>query len=46
MINKQKIFVLDTNVILHDSSCLHQFDEHDIIVPIPVLEELDHFKKG
>ncbi|HEY5653354.1 MAG TPA: PhoH family protein [Pontiella sp.] len=41
-----KIFVLDTNVILHDSSCIHQFGEHDIILPITVLEELDHFKKG
>ena len=41
-----KLFVLDTNVILHDSSCLYQFDKHDIVVPIPVLEELDQFKKG
>jgi len=43
---KKKIFVLDTNVILHDSSCIHQFGEHDIVIPIPVLEELDNFKKG
>ncbi|WP_372795742.1 PhoH family protein [Pontiella sp.] len=43
---KQKIFVLDTNVILHDSSCIHQFGEHNIVIPITVLEELDHFKKG
>ncbi len=42
----KKTFVLDTNVILHDSSCIHQFDEHDIVIPIPVLEELDNFKKG
>lgn len=41
-----KIFVLDTNVILHDSKCIHQFQENDIVVPITVLEELDHFKKG
>ncbi|MFW6151383.1 MAG: PhoH family protein [Verrucomicrobiota bacterium] len=41
-----KIFILDTNVILHDSSCVDQFDEHDISMPIVVLEELDHFKKG
>jgi PhoH-like ATPase len=41
-----KVFVLDTNVILHDSSCLYQFDEHDIIIPITVIEELDRFKKG
>jgi len=43
---KKKVFVLDTNVILHDSSCLHHFEEHDIVVPIVVLEELDQFKKG
>jgi PhoH-like ATPase len=41
-----KIFVLDTNVILHDSSCIHQFGEHNIVIPITVLEELDSFKKG
>jgi PhoH-like ATPase len=44
--NQKKIFVLDTNVILHDSSCIHQFGEHDIVIPITVLEELDNFKKG
>jgi len=43
---RKKIFVLDTNVILHDSSCISQFGEHDVVVPIPVLEELDQFKKG
>lgn len=42
----KKLFVLDTNVILHDSSCIHQFDEHDISIPITVIEELDRFKKG
>lgn len=42
----EKTFVLDTNVILHDSSCIRHFEEHDIVVPIAVLEELDHFKKG
>ena len=42
----RKIFVLDTNVILHDSACMHQFDEHDVVVPISVIEELDRFKKG
>jgi len=41
-----KIFVLDTNVILHDSSCINHFQEHDVVVPITVLEELDHFKTG
>ena len=43
---KQKLFILDTNVILHDSGCIYQFQEHDIIIPITVLEELDNFKKG
>lgn len=42
----RKTFVLDTNVILHDSSCLTQFKQHTIVIPISVLEELDHFKKG
>jgi PhoH-like ATPase len=42
----RKLFVLDTNVILHDSSCLHKFQEHDVVVPVTVLEELDQFKKG
>lgn len=43
---KTKIFVLDTNVILHDSSCIRHFAEHDIVIPITVIEELDKFKKG
>jgi len=43
---QKKVFILDTNVILHDSSCLYNFQEHDIIIPITVLEELDGFKKG
>ncbi len=42
----KKNFVLDTNVILHDYKCLHNFEENDVYVPIVVLEELDHFKKG
>jgi PhoH-like ATPase len=41
-----KLFVLDTNVILHDAACIHNFEENDIAVPITVLEELDRFKKG
>ena len=43
---QKKIFILDTNVILHDSACLYHFEEHDITIPITVLEELDNFKKG
>ena len=42
----KKIFVLDTNVILHDSSCINQFKDNDIYIPITVIEELDKFKKG
>ncbi len=41
-----KIFVIDTNVILHDANCIKNFKEHDVVVPIVVLEELDRFKKG
>lgn len=43
---KKKTFVLDTNVILHDHACINNFQENDIVIPITVLEELDHFKKG
>ncbi len=46
MPRKNKIFILDTNVILHDSSCIHQFEQNDIVIPIAVLEELDNFKIG
>src|SRR5690606_30736366 len=41
-----KVFVLDTNVILHDPGCIWSFEEHDVALPITVLEELDRFKKG
>ncbi len=43
---KKKIFVLDTNVILHDYKCIYNFDEHDVVIPITVLEEIDNFKRG
>ena len=43
---KTKIFLLDTNVILHDFRCIYQFEDNDIVLPIVVLEELDRFKKG
>lgn len=42
----KKIFVLDTSVILYDSDAIKNFEEHDIAIPIQVLEELDDFKKG
>ena len=41
-----KLFVLDTNVILHDARCIQSFREHDVAIPITVLEELDRFKRG
>lgn len=43
---KTKIFVLDTNVILHDHTCIYKFEDNDIVIPITVLEELDKFKRG
>lgn len=42
----KKIFVLDTSVIIYDHTALKNFKEHDVVVPITVLEELDNFKKG
>jgi len=42
----KKIFILDTNVLLHDYKCIYNFQENDIVIPITVLEELDRFKKG
>src|SRR3989337_1581603 len=41
-----KLFVLDTNVLMHDPTSLFRFAEHDIFIPIMTLEELDHNKKG
>jgi len=41
-----KLFILDTNVILHDASCIDHFEENEIVIPISVLEELDQFKRG
>ena len=41
-----KLFVLDTNVLLHDPSSLFRFEEHDIFLPMIVLEELDGHKRG
>ncbi len=46
MATKRKIFILDTNVILHDHKCIYNFEDNDVILPIVVLEELDKFKKG
>ena len=43
---RHKLFVLDTNVILHDCGCIRNFEENDVAIPITVLEELDQFKRG
>ena len=42
----RRLFVLDTNVLMHDPMCLFRFEEHDIFLPLIVLEELDSHKKG
>ncbi|HCN83377.1 MAG TPA: ribonuclease [Sphingobacteriaceae bacterium] len=44
--DQQKIFVLDTSVILYDHNAFRNFQEHDVAIPIHVLEELDNFKNG
>src|SRR3972149_1420269 len=44
--NGNKFFILDTNVILYDYRCIYSFDEHTVIIPITVLEEIDKFKRG
>ncbi len=44
--HSQRLFVLDTNVLMHDPSCLYRFQEHDLFLPMVVLEELDHNKRG
>src|SRR6185312_4134564 len=41
-----KLFVLDTNILMHDPAALFHFDEHDIYLPMVVLEELDSYKMG
>lgn len=42
----KKLFVLDTNVLLHDPDCLYNFQDNDIALPMTVLEELDNHKRG
>lgn len=42
----RKIFVLDTNVILHDHKAIKKFQDNDLVIPVAVVEELDKFKKG
>ncbi len=43
---KPKIFVLDTNVILHDHKAIRKFRDNDLVIPVAVIEEIDKFKKG
>ena len=43
---ESKLFVLDTNVLMHDPTSLFRFEEHDIYLPLLTLEELDANKKG
>ena len=43
---KPKIFVLDTNVILHDHNAIHHFQDNNLVIPVAVIEEVDKFKKG
>ena len=42
----KKLFVLDTNVLMHDPASLFRFEEHDLYLPMGTLEELDNHKKG
>ncbi|HMH66467.1 MAG TPA: PhoH family protein [Pinirhizobacter sp.] len=42
----KRIYALDTNVLLHDPTSLYRFEEHDVFIPMTVLEELDEKKKG
>ncbi len=43
---KKRTFVLDTNVLIHDPNAIFSFDEHDVVIPITVVEELDRLKSG
>lgn len=44
--NKRRLFVLDTNILMHDPTAIYRFEEHDIYLPMVVLEELDAHKTG
>lgn len=41
----KKNYIVDTNVLLHDPGAVTSFDDNNVIVPIQVVEEVDHFKK-
>ena len=44
--SQKRTFVLDTNVLIHDPNAIYSFDEHDVVIPIAVVEELDKLKRG
>jgi len=44
--HERKIYILDTNVLIHDPNALSRFDEHDVVLPVVVLEEMDKVKRG
>ena len=46
MTRGKRIYVLDTNVLMHDPTALFKFEEHDVYLPMQVIEELDNGKKG
>lgn len=46
MVRTQTLFVLDTNVLMHDPNAIFKFEEHDVFLPMAVMEELDDHKKG
>ncbi|MCX7913579.1 MAG: PhoH family protein [Thermodesulfovibrionales bacterium] len=41
----RKIYIIDTNVLIHDPECIYKFDESDVVIPLAVIEELDRLKK-
>ena len=46
MTRNKRLYVLDTNVLMHDPTALFKFEEHDVYLPMQVMEELDNGKKG
>ena len=45
-VDSRRLYALDTNVLLHDPTALFRFEEHDVFIPMTVLEELDEKKQG
>ena len=42
----KKIYVLDTNVLIHNPQAMFSFEDNEVVIPITVIEEIDNFKKG